>query len=526
VKRSIDPVDAFAGGAFDGARLWWNLSPAELYEAALERGEGQLTRDGAISCTTGAHTGRSPKDKFIVRDAATDAHVHWGDVNRAMTADAFEALDADIADYLRNRDVYVQDLIGGADPAFQLPVRVITELAWHSLFATNLLRRGAFDPATGFLIVSAPGFRASPSRHGTNSETVIAVNMAARRVLIGGTAYAGEIKKSVFTVLNYLLPFRNVLPMHCSANIGADGAVALFFGLSGTGKTTLSSDPARQLIGDDEHGWSDGGVFNFEGGCYAKTIRLSAVLEPQISSAAARFGTVLENVVLDGSTRVPDFDAATLTENTRAAYPLRFIEGHVPSGMAGHPRDIVMLTADAFGVLPPIARLSPDAATYHFLSGYTARIAGTERGVTTPSATFSAGFGAPFLPLRPGVYANFLGKRIARHRARVWLVNTGWTGGPHGEGARMPLDMTRAMVVAALDGTLDAAPMRLDPVFGIEVPRAVPGVADRLLDPRSTWRDPSAYDAQARMVAGMFRDNFARFVPDVAPEVAAAGPRV
>jgi phosphoenolpyruvate carboxykinase (ATP) len=525
VKRSIDPIDAFAGGSFDGARLWWNLSAAELYEAALLRREGRLTRDGALSCTTGTHTGRSPKDKFIVQDATTDPHVHWGEVNRPMTPSAFEALDEDIAEYLRNRDVYIQDLAGGADPDFQLPVRVITEQAWHSLFAMNLLRRGGFDAATGFLIVSAPGFRAVPSRHGTNSETVIAVNMTARRVLIGGTAYAGEIKKSVFTILNYLLPFRNVLPMHCSANVGADGAVALFFGLSGTGKTTLSSDPTRQLIGDDEHGWSDRGVFNFEGGCYAKTIRLSPALEPQIASAATRFGTVLENVAIDGSTRVPDFDAATTTENTRAAYPLRFVEGHVPSGMAGHPRDIVMLTADAFGVMPPIARLSPEAAMYHFLSGYTARVAGTERGVTTPSATFSAGFGAPFLPLRPGVYANFLGRRIGRHRARVWLVNTGWTGGPHGEGSRMPLDLTRAMVSAALDGTLDAAPMRVDSVFGIEVPCAVSGVPDRLLDPRSTWRDPSAYDAQARTVAAMFRDNFARFVPDVAPEVAAAGPR-
>jgi phosphoenolpyruvate carboxykinase (ATP) len=525
VKRSIDPVDAVAGGSFDGARLWWNLSPAELYEAALTRREGQLTRDGAIACTTGAHTGRSPRDKFIVRDATTDAHVHWGDVNCAMTASAFEALDADIADYLHNRDVYVQDLAAGADPAYQLPVRVITEQAWHSLFASNLLRRGAFDAATGFLIVSAPGFRASPSRHGTRSETVIAVNMTARRVLIGGTAYGGEIKKSVFTILNYLLPFRNVLPMHCSANVGTSGAVALFFGLSGTGKTTLSSDRARKLIGDDEHGWSDRGVFNFEGGCYAKTIRLSPTLEPQIASAATRFGTVLENVVVDGLTRIPDFDAATLTENTRAAYPLQFIDGHVMSGMAEHPRDIVMLTADAFGVMPPIARLSSEGAMYHFLSGYTARVAGTERGVATPSATFSAGFGAPFLPLRPGVYANFLGRRIARHRTRVWLVNTGWTGGPHGEGTRMPLEVTRAMVVAALDGALDTAPFRVDPVFGVEVPCAVPGVSDRLLDPRSTWRDPSAYDAQARTVAGMFRDNFARFVPDVAPEVAAAGPR-
>jgi phosphoenolpyruvate carboxykinase (ATP) len=525
MKRSIDHADAFATGSFDGARLWWNLSPAELYEAALTRREGQLTRDGALSCTTGTHTGRSPRDKFIVRDATTEPHVHWGDVNRPMNESDFEALESDMTDYLRHRDLYVQDLSGGADPEFQLPVRVITEHAWHSLFARNLLRRGAFDSAHGFTIVCAPGFRAVPSRHGTGSETVIALNLATRRVLIGGTAYAGEIKKSVFTVLNYLLPFQGVLPMHCSANVGVDGAVALFFGLSGTGKTTLSSDRSRRLIGDDEHGWSDRGVFNFEGGCYAKTIRLSPELEPQIAAAVTRFGAVLENVVVDGSSRVPDFDLATLTENARAAYPIQFIDGHVPTGMGGHPRDVVMLTADAFGVMPPIARLSPEGAMYHFLSGYTARVAGTERGVTEPSATFSAGFGAPFLPLRAGVYANFLGLRIARQRVRVWLVNTGWTSGPHGEGTRMPLDVTRAIVAAALDGALDRVPMRWDPVFGVEVPRHVPGVPERTLDPRSTWRDPSAYDAQARKVAGMFRDNFARFVPDVAPEVTAAGPR-
>ena len=525
MKRSIDPADAFATDAFDGARVWWNLSRAELYEAALTRREARLTRDGALACTTGAHTGRSPRDKFIVRDPGTDAHVHWNELNQPMSVEQFELIESDLGLHLRGRDVYAQDLAAGADPEFRLPVRVVTEHAWQSLFARNLLRRGAFNPTRGFTVICAPEFRVSPQVHRTNSETVIALNLRARRVVIGGTAYAGEIKKSIFTVLNYLLPFRGVLPMHCSANVGADGATALFFGLSGTGKTTLSSDPARRLIGDDEHGWSDRGVFNFEGGCYAKTIRLSPDLEPQITSAVTRFGAVLENVPVDDSTRAPDFNASTLTENTRGAYPLTFVDGSVPSGMAEHPRDVLMLAADAFGVMPPIAQLTPAAAMYHFLSGYTARVAGTERGVTEPTATFSAGFGAPFLPLRPGVYANLLGLRIARHGTRVWLVNTGWTGGPAGVGARMPLEVTRAIVSAVLHGSLDTTTMRRDAVFGVDVPRDIPGVPQGLLDPRSTWRDPSAYDAQARKVAAMFRDNFAAFAPDVSPDVATAGPR-
>jgi phosphoenolpyruvate carboxykinase (ATP) len=524
VKRSIDRADGLAADGIPGVHAWWNLSVAQLCEESLRRHEGILSADGALVCATGAHTGRSPGDKFIVRDAASDAHVCWGVVNQPMDEAHYGRLEADVVAHLRGREVYVQDLAGGADPTYRVPVRVITERAWQSLFARNLLLSGKPDAATGFTIIAAPGFKASPARHGTHSETVIALHFGRRRVLIGGTAYAGEIKKSVFTVLNYLLPFRDVLPMHCAANAGADGSVALFFGLSGTGKTTLSSDPARRLIGDDEHGWSRSGVFNFEGGCYAKTIRLSVDAEPQIASAVSRFGAVLENVVIDPSSRLPDFEAATLAENTRAAYPLRYVDGHVASGMAGHPRDVVMLSADAFGVMPPLARLTHAQAMYHFLSGYTARVAGTELGVTEPTATFSAGFGGPFLPLRPGVYASFLGRRLAQHDVRVWLVNTGWTGGACGDGRRMPLELTRAMIGAALAGTLDGVPMRKDRVFGVDVPTEIPGVPERLLDPRSTWRDGSAYDAHARKVAAMFRDNFATFLPDVAPEVAAAGP--
>ncbi len=507
-------------------RVRRNLGRSQLYEVALRRDEGRLSADGALICGTGSHTGRSPRDKFIVREPQSDARIGWGAVNQPMAPAHYDALEADVFDYLRQTEVFVQDLSAVADGRYRLPVQVVTELAWHSLFAQNLLLPDGDAQAPGITVISAPGFKASPSRHGTRSETVIAMNLAARRVLIAGTGYAGEIKKSVFTFLNYLLPFQNVLPMHCSANAAADGSVALFFGLSGTGKTTLSSDTSRRLIGDDEHGWSEQGVFNIEGGCYAKTIRLSRSAEPQISAAAARFGTVLENVMFDQTTREPDFDAATLTENTRAAYPVSFIDNHVAAGTGVHPRDVVMLTADAFGVMPPIARLSRAQALYHFLSGYTARVAGTERGVVEPQATFSACFAAPFLPLPAAVYANLLGRRIAQHDARVWLVNTGWVEGPYGEGRRMPLDATRAMIAAALGGALDGQPTRTDPVFGVDVPTACPGVPPALLDPRSTWRDASSYDAQARRVAAMFQENFATYVPDVAPEVAAAGPRV
>ena len=520
------------------SRIYSNLPVSQLYEEALLRREGHLASGGALACTTGEHTGRSPQDKFLVREPLTEAELWWGPVNRPIEEGHFEAVARDMASYLSGRDVFVQDCFGGADPEYRLPVRVITEHAWHSLFARNLLRGGqpspvvgqGFSPGSaapappGFTIVDAPGFRTSPPRHGTRSDVCVLVSFRRRLVLIGGTSYAGEIKKSVFTVLNYLLPQRDVLPMHCSANLGAADDVALFFGLSGTGKTTLSSDPDRRLIGDDEHGWSPRGVFNFEGGCYAKMVRLSAAAEPQIFAATSRFGAVLENVVVDPATGRPDFDDTTLTENTRGAYPLSFIDHHVPSGQGGHPRTIIMLTADAFGVMPPVAPLTAAQAMYHFLSGYTAKVAGTERGVTEPAAVFSTCFGAPFLPLRPAVYASFLGRRIAEHGSRVWLINTGWTGGPYGIGKRISLAYTRAIVAAVLSGALDGVPSDREPFFGLEVPRSCPGVPPGLLNPRSTWRDSSDYDARARQLARMFRDNFAQFEPDVSPDVKAASP--
>jgi phosphoenolpyruvate carboxykinase (ATP) len=513
----------------DAARALWNLSVAELYEEAIRRSEGVIAAGGPLVCRTGQHTGRSPNDKFLVRTADAAGRIAWGKVNRAIDPEQFDALERDLVAHLAARDVFVQECRAGADPAFTLPIRVITEHAWQSLFARHLFivdtARDREPVAPQFTVIDAPSFSADPARHGTNSGTFILVNFQKRLVLIGGTSYAGEIKKSIFTVMNYLLPLRGVMPMHCSANAGRAGDVALFFGLSGTGKTTLSSDPDRQLIGDDEHGWSDRGVFNFEGGCYAKTIRLSAEAEPQIYATTERFGTVLENVVIDPVTRRLDLDADTLTENTRAAYPLAYIDNHVPSGTGGHPRHIVMLTADAFGVLPPIARLTPDGAMYHFLSGYTAKVAGTERGVTEPKATFSTCFGAPFLPLAPQVYATLLGERIARHDVRVWLVNTGWSGGPYGVGRRMAIAHTRAMIRAALAGDLDHGVFRTDPVFNVDVPEAVPDVPSEALAPRATWTRPLDYDVQARRVATMFADNFTSFEAGVSAGVKAAGPR-
>jgi phosphoenolpyruvate carboxykinase (ATP) len=510
--------------------IHWNLAPAVLYEHALRREEGVVGADGPLVCRTGQHTGRSPNDKFVVREPSSEHHIHWGKVNRPMSVEHFAALRADVVAHLGQRELFVQDLHAGADPAYRLPVRMISELAWHSLFVRNLFIVPSDEERRGhtpeFTVMCAPSFQADPARHGSRSEVVIALNMAAREVIIAGTSYAGENKKSIFSVLNYVLPLRGVLPMHCSANIGAAGDTALFFGLSGTGKTTLSSDPERGLIGDDEHGWSDRGVFNFEGGCYAKTIRLSAEAEPQIFGTTRRFGTVLENVVLDPDTRELDLDSSKYTENTRAAYPIEFIANAVPGGQGGHPANVVMLTADAFGVLPPIARLSPEGAMYHFLSGYTAKVAGTEKGVTEPSATFSTCFGAPFLPLNPNVYARMLGERIARHQARVWLVNTGWTGGPHGVGSRMKIAYTRAMVRAALSGALDSVAYQRHPVFNVEVPTSCPEVPPAVLDPRGTWTDKAAYDAEAAKLAAMFVENFATFAGDVDPAVAAAGPRV
>ncbi|MBI4462449.1 MAG: phosphoenolpyruvate carboxykinase [Acidobacteria bacterium] len=506
----------------------WNLPAATLYEHAVRRQEGLVADSGPLVVTTGHHTGRSPNDKFIVREASSEDKVWWGKVNRPFDAAKFDALFRHLLAFMRAKDLYVQDCYAGADPAYRIPIRVITETAWHSLFARTLFVR--LDPARAaehkpeFTVLDIPRFHANPTEHGTNSETFIILNFAQRLALIGGTAYAGEIKKAIFTVLNYLLPQRNVLSMHCSANVGPAGDVAIFFGLSGTGKTSLSADPERGLIGDDEHGWSERGVFNFEGGCYAKVIRLSPDAEPQIHSAVHRFGSILENVVLDADTRRMNLDDDALTENTRGAYPLSFIDNAVPEGMGGHPKNIVMLTADAFGVLPPVSKLSPAQAMYHFLSGYTAKVAGTERGVTEPQATFSTCFGAPFMSLHPTVYAEMLGEKIARHKVRCWLINTGWSGGPYGVGKRIKIAYTRAMVHAALNGKLDGLPCETDPVFGLEVPKACPDVPPEVLKPRNTWQDKSAYDAKAAELAQRFAKNFEQFA-DAAAEIRQAGPR-
>ncbi len=494
-----------------------------LMTAAVARGEGLLGQGGALLVTTGAHTGRSPADRFIVRSPLTETTVAW-DTNAAMTPEAFARLRADMTAHIAARAAVTQDLTAGADPAHRLHVRVTTELAWHALFIRHLLRPGT-GAAPDWTILNAPSFRADPARHGCRSGTVIAIGFDDRLVLIGGTAYAGETKKAVFTVMNHILPDRGVMPMHCAANHapGDPDDAAIFFGLSGTGKTTLSAAPDRTLVGDDEHGWSDDGLFNMEGGCYAKTLHLSPEAEPAIHAATRRFGTIVENMGHDPVTLALDFADDRLTANTRCAYPLEAIPNASPTGRAGHPRHVVMLTCDAFGVLPPLARLTPAQAVYHFLQGFTAKVAGTERGVTEPQPTFSACFGAPFMPRRPEVYAALLAQRIARHGAACWLVNTGWTGGPHGTGRRMPIAATRALLKAALDGTLARASFRRDPHFGFDVPTAVPGVDAHLLDPRATWADPAACDAAAARLVAMFRENFARFT-DVPPEVRAAAP--
>jgi phosphoenolpyruvate carboxykinase (ATP) len=517
-------------GIVRSGQVHWNLSPGILYEAAIRRNEGLIAADGPLVCRTGQHTGRSPNDKFVVKEPSSEKHVHWGTVNRPVEEANFDALHRDMMAFVQDKELYVLDAWAGADPAYRLPIRVVNEFAWHNLFARNMFIPET-DPdrlaehAPQFTVIDIPSFKADPARHGTRSDVFIFVNFGRKLVLIGGTSYAGEIKKSIFTVLNYTLPLKGVLSMHCSANVGAAGDSALFFGLSGTGKTTLSSDPHRQLIGDDEHGWSDRGVFNFEGGCYAKVIKLSAEAEPQIYQTTRRFGTILENVVIDPKSRTLDLDDPSYTENTRGSYPISFIENSVPSGQAGHPTNIVMLTADAYGVLPPIARLTPEGAMYHFLSGYTARVAGTEKGVTEPKATFSTCFGAPFLPLNPNVYAKMLGEKIARHQSRVWLVNTGWTGGPYGVGSRMRISHTRAMITAALGGHLDKVEYQKHPIFTVNVPTSCPGVPSDVLDPRSTWPDKAAYDAQARKLAQMFVENFKAFEKDVSPAVKDAGPR-
>ncbi|QUS36528.1 phosphoenolpyruvate carboxykinase [Falsirhodobacter algicola] len=505
----------------------YNLTEPALMEAAVARGEGHLGQGGTFLVSTGAFTGRSPKDKHIVRTPGVEDSVWWEN-NAPMAPDAFERLHADMLAHMKGRDVFVQDLYAGADPAHRLDVRVVTELAWHGLFIRHLLRRPARAELDGFVpeytIINCPVFKADPARHGCRSDTVIALNIEQKLILIANTEYSGENKKSVFTLLNYLLPDKGVMPMHCSANhaAGDPADTAVFFGLSGTGKTTLSADPARVLIGDDEHGWSDRGTFNFEGGCYAKTINLSPEAEPEIYATTRRFATVIENMVHDPDTLELDFEDDSLTANMRCAYPLDYISNASDTGLGGHPRNVVMLTCDAFGVLPPIARLTPAQAMYHFLSGFTSKVAGTERGVTEPSPTFSTCFGAPFMPRRPEVYGKLLQEQIARHGAACWLVNTGWTGGAYGTGRRMPIKATRALLTAALDGTLDAVQFRKDPNFGFEVPVDVPGVDGALLDPRGTWADGAAYDAQAQKLVTMFAENFAQYVPHIDADVKAA----
>ncbi|MGO4706347.1 phosphoenolpyruvate carboxykinase [Microvirga sp. 2MCAF38] len=516
-------------GFTDLQRVFWNLEAPSLYEQALKRNEARLARGGALLAETGIHTGRSPKDKFVVRDATTEETVWW-DNNGSITPGNFDLLLQDFIAHAKGKELFAQDLYGGADPTYRVKARVFTELAWHSLFIRNLLIRPDEGELASYApeltIVDLPTFKADPARHGCRGETVIACDFTRKIVLIGGSSYAGEMKKSVFTYLNFALPKVNVMPMHCSANVGDAGDVAVFFGLSGTGKTTLSADPNRTLIGDDEHGWGPNGVFNFEGGCYAKTIRLSREAEPEIYATTERFGTVLENVVIDPITRVPDFDDASRTENTRCAYPLDFIENASTTGRAGIPKNIVMLTCDAFGVLPPIAKLTPAEAMYHFLSGYTAKVAGTEKGVSDPEATFSTCFGAPFMPRHPSVYGNLLRDLIAKHHVDCWLVNTGWTGGKYGTGRRMPIRVTRRLLSAALDGSLSRADFRRDPYFGFAVPTSVPGVEPHILYPVKTWADKAAFAETAKRLVNMFNENFKRFEAYVDADVKAAAPQM
>jgi phosphoenolpyruvate carboxykinase (ATP) len=518
-------------GIQDAAIVYWNLSTPLLYEHAIHRDEAQISHLGPLVASTGSHTGRSPNDKFVVKEPTSENDIWWGKVNRPFSRENFDKLYQKMIAYIRDKDIYVFDGYVGADPAYQMPVRVITEYAWHSFFARNMFIR-EFDGEKlanhqpDFTVIDMPGMKAEPERDGTNSPTFILLDFEKRLILIGGTEYAGEIKKSLFTVMNYQMPLRGVMSMHCSANFGnGRHDVALFFGLSGTGKTTLSSDSSRTLIGDDEHGWSDNGVFNYEGGCYAKVIGLDPQGEPEIYQTTRRFGTILENVVLDEATRRPDLNDGSLTENTRASYPISHITNVVRDGVGGHPRHIFFLTADAFGVLPPLSKLTNEQARYYFLSGYTAKVAGTERGVTEPQPNFSTCFGAPFMPLHPTVYSKLLGEKLNKHGVQVWLLNTGWTGGPYGEGQRMKLAYTRRMVSAVLNGELDDVAVTEEPFFGLAVPQHIPDVPDEVLLPRNTWADKEAYDAQASKLVGMFQKNFEQFADGVTAEIKAAGPR-
>ncbi len=510
--------------------VYWNAPSPLLYEITVRRGLGQMSNQGALVVDTTPYTGRSPKDKFIVKEESVEADIWWGETNQPVTPEAFEALHARLATYLSQQELYVEDVYAGADERYSLPVRVVSESPWHALFTRNMfiVRPKGDDEidlfVPGFTVLHAPFFNAVPTRDGTRSEAFVMVSLERKLVLIGGTKYAGEIKKSIFSVMNYLLPQRGVLGMHCSANVGEKEDVAIFFGLSGTGKTTLSTDPERPLIGDDEHGWSDDGVFNFEGGCYAKVIRLSPRDEPLIYRASNQFETILENVTMNPVSRSVNFEDGSKTENTRSSYPITHLDNIEPDGQAPHPANIFFLSADAFGVLPPIARLSAEQAMYYFISGYTAKVAGTERGVSEPKATFSACFGAPFLPLHPSRYADMLGAKISEHRPDVWLLNTGWTGGPYGVGERIRLRYTRALLHAALSGELAQSEFMTDPVFGFEVPQSAPGVPADLLVPRQDWADPAAYDEAAQALAGMFQKNFALYAEGTSAAVRAAGP--
>ncbi len=529
ISREPHELIAVELGLSQTRQIHLNLSVPALYEKAVQGKEGLIAKGGPFVVKTGTHTGRSPLDRFIVREPSSESLVDWGSVNRPLEPEKFDSLHRRLLSYLEQRELFVQDLYLGAEPRYRIPVRVVTEYAWHNLFARTMFilppMSTVHQNENLFTIISAPGFTADPDKDGTRSEIFIIINFDKRIALIGGTSYAGEMKKCGFTIMNYLLPQRGVFPMHCSANVGKEDDVALFFGLSGTGKTTLSADPQRVLIGDDEHGWSEDGIFNFEGGCYAKVIRLSKEAEPEIHQTTRMFGTLLENVVIDEVTREIDLDDMTFTENTRGAYPISFVPNASETGIAGHPKNMILLTADAFGVMPPIARLTAAQAMYYFLSGYTAKVAGTEKGLgKEPEATFSACFGAPFLPQHPAVYAKMLGEKMKKHHVDAWLVNTGWTGGPFGIGERVKIIYTRAMIRAALTGVLRQIKMVCDPVFGLQIPVVCPGVPSEVLNPRNTWKDAAAYDQAARVLAGRFKKNFERFAEGVPSEVRDSGP--
>lgn len=517
-------------GFLNVGNIFWNLSTGALYEEIVRRREGHIAHLGPIVVRTGHHTGRAPNDKFIVRERSSKDKIWWGEANKPFDIVRFELLHRRLLAYFQGKDIFVQDCYAGANPNYRIPIRIINEDAWHNLFARNMFiqipdSQKLHRHKPEFIVINAPRFYAMPDMDGTNSEAFVIVNFGKKVILIGGTSYAGEIKKSIFTIMNYLLPAKNVLSMHCSANIGKEGDVALFFGLSGTGKTTLSADPERRLIGDDEHGWSDEGVFNFEGGCYAKVINLSKESEPDIYECTREFGTILENVSYDYNSRRIDLNDSTLTENTRAAYPISHIENAVRKGIGGHPSNIIFLTCDAFGVMPPIAKLTLQQAIYHFISGYTAKVAGTEKGTgTKPQATFSACFGAPFMALPPWVYAKILGDKISKHNVNCWLINTGWSGGPPGVGNRMKISYTRSMVKYALDGTLSKIHSEPDPIFQFLVPKECPDVPSELLNPRNTWSDKKKYNAKAKELAKKFHENFKNFAQDVSMELLEAGP--